>query len=324
MGLVAGLLWHGLPGSTRTPRIRINAVRHTYRFAAGITVITAAMLGLTQLDRIVLSRLVSLDEFGYFVVAALVGYGLTALARPVFTATYPRFSALAASHDAPGLKHVYRRAWQLMMMLVVPAAAVIAAFSSDLLFVWTHSRTVAHVAGPIAAIPRGWHCAQCVDVCPVRTATRPRLDETDREGQCGADTDCDAGNRSCDVTLRNSRSVRQSGLRQRGVHARGSADHPPTVIAGHRTRLVSSGSGSVQSLRRFWPPSCAGLPCHVANDPGWIVMEVAVAWSAAEIALILSNTDLRGRLKGLCLTMRTFRSQSVIPGWRVTGTVEAA
>jgi O-antigen/teichoic acid export membrane protein len=305
VGLVAGLLWHGLPASTRTPRIRINAVRHTYRFAAGITVITAAMLALTQLDRIVLSRLVSLDEFGYFVVAALVGYGLTALARPVFTATYPRFSALAASHDAPGLKHVYRRAWQLMMTLVVPAAAVVAAFSSDLLFVWTHSRTVANVAGPIAAflvvgtalnalmyvpyalqLAYGWtRLTAQVSVVLILIATPAIVLATSRYGTLGASTIWPAVNvvyMLVALPITHRRLLPDTGL-----------DWFLREVAGPVAASILA-----TILCRLAMP--------VANDPGWIVMEVAVAWTAAEIALILSNTDLRGRLKGSVFTIVHF------------------
>ncbi len=296
VGLVTGLLWHGLPASTRTPRIRINAVKHTYRFAAGITVITAATLALTQLDRIVLSRLVSLEQFGYFVLAGMVGYGLTALARPIFMATYPRFSALAASHDAPGLKHVYRRAWQLMMTLVVPAAAVIAAFSSELLFLWTHSRAVADVAGPIAAflvvgtalnalmyvpyalqLAHGWtRLTATVSVVLILIATPAIILATSRYGTLGASTIWPAVNvvfMLVALPITHRRLMPDTGLEWFLREVAGPA--AASILAAILCRLA--------------------MP--VAHEPGWIVMEIAVAWSAAEIVLILSNTDLRRRLK---------------------------
>jgi len=92
VGLVAALLWHSLPASSRAPRVRLDAVRHTRHFAAGMTVIMVTAIVLAQLDRIVVSRFVSLEQFGYFVVAGTVGYGLSALVRPVFMSIFPKFS----------------------------------------------------------------------------------------------------------------------------------------------------------------------------------------------------------------------------------------
>jgi O-antigen/teichoic acid export membrane protein len=245
---------------------------------------------------------VSLEQFGYFVVAGMVGYGLTAFARPIFMAIYPRFSALAASHDAPGLKHVYRRAWQLMMVLVVPAAAVMVAFSSELLFVWTHSRTVANVAGPIAAflvvgtalnalmyvpyalqLAHGWtRLAAKISVVLILIATPAIVLATSRYGTLGASTIWPAVNVLYMLVA---------------------------LPITHRRLMPDTGPGWF--LREVAGPAAASilaailcrLAMPVANDPGRIVMEVAVAWSAAEIVLILSNTDLRRRLIGSMFTV---------------------
>lgn len=145
------LLWRHLPASPRPPRVRVSAVRHVGGFAAGMTVITLTTLLMTQLDRVVLSRLVSLEQFGYYVVAGLVSGALTAIARQTFVSVFPRFSALVATGDLPAIERTYRHAWQFIAALIVPAAAVVAVFPAGLLLLWTHSADVAGAAGPIAS-----------------------------------------------------------------------------------------------------------------------------------------------------------------------------
>jgi O-antigen/teichoic acid export membrane protein len=151
VALVTALLWHHLPASTRAPHVKFSAVGHIRGFAAGMTIITFTALILTQLDRLILSRVVSLEQFGCYVVAGFVSSGLSTVVRPMFASIFPRFSSLAVVSDAATLASTYRRGWQLMLVLIVPAAAVIAAFSTELLFLWTRSHQLAQAAGPVAA-----------------------------------------------------------------------------------------------------------------------------------------------------------------------------
>lgn len=153
VAIVMWLLWRSLPPSRRPARIRFSAIRHTGRFAAGMTVITITGLLLSQLDRLVLSRVVSLEQFGYYVIAGMMSInGLYAVIRPMFMSIFPRFSELVASSDTSSVERTYRRGWQLMMGLIVPATALIVMFSDWLILLWTRDSVVAQAAGPIASL----------------------------------------------------------------------------------------------------------------------------------------------------------------------------
>jgi O-antigen/teichoic acid export membrane protein len=135
-------LWRSLPGTAR-PELRFDLLARVWRFAAGMTAITLVSLFLAQLDRLVLSKLISLKEFGYYTLASAVALGLYALITPVFEAFFPRFSQLVAIGDEPTLRTLYHRGCQLMAALVLPIAAVVAFFSRDLIVVWTGSADLA-------------------------------------------------------------------------------------------------------------------------------------------------------------------------------------
>jgi O-antigen/teichoic acid export membrane protein len=140
--LLGRLLWVSLPRDGPA-HFRGAVVRSVWHFAAGMTAVAVTGLFLSQLDRIILARLVSLPEFGYYGLA-LVGAGaLYGVINPIHSAVFPRLAAAAAAGDEGELKRQYHRSCQLMSVAVIPVAAVIALFSSELLRIWTRDPVVA-------------------------------------------------------------------------------------------------------------------------------------------------------------------------------------
>lgn len=145
-------LWHTMPAADRKPRLNFKLLRGVSRFAAGMSGITVSAVILTQLDKLILSRICSLEVFGYYTLAGMFGRGLMMLGVPVFDTIFPRFSALAAAHDERTMDQLYHRASQVMAVLVVPLATVLALFSSDILLLWTRSPEIARNAATIACV----------------------------------------------------------------------------------------------------------------------------------------------------------------------------
>jgi len=150
--ILAGCLWRCLPSADRAPRFSSALLRSVRRFAAGISGITVSSLILTQMDKVILSKMLSLEMFGYYSLAVVVGNGLLILVTPVFNTVFPRFTFLAATGDEKGLRALYHLSSQLMAVVIVPVALVVAMFAHDIVFLWTGSPgTAAHVS-PIVRI----------------------------------------------------------------------------------------------------------------------------------------------------------------------------
>jgi O-antigen/teichoic acid export membrane protein len=150
--LTAFFLWRNLPHSDRSARADLKLLRNVSGFAAGVSVITICAMILTQIDKLILSRLLSLEMFGYYVIAGTFGRALLMFTTPVFNTIFPRFSALVAVHDEAALRQLYNRCTQLMAVLVVPVAAVLALFPFEILLLWTRNLAVASNAAPIARV----------------------------------------------------------------------------------------------------------------------------------------------------------------------------
>jgi O-antigen/teichoic acid export membrane protein len=92
---------------------------------------------LLQLDKVVLSKVLTLEQFGYYNIATVIAAGLYSLVVPVFSAVFPRLSQFVAEDRTDRLKQLYHDSSQIMAVVVLPVAAVIAAFAPEVLLIWT-------------------------------------------------------------------------------------------------------------------------------------------------------------------------------------------
>jgi O-antigen/teichoic acid export membrane protein len=127
-------------------------LKNIWRFAAGMSGITLTALILTQLDKVILSKLLSLELFGYYTLAGIVGNGLGVLIAPIFNVVFPALCALVAVGDTEAIKRFYHRSAQVMAVIILPMAAVIALFSFDILQLWMGSTVTAQNAAPIVSV----------------------------------------------------------------------------------------------------------------------------------------------------------------------------
>jgi len=141
--LIALALWHSLPKGKRTACFDKQLLHSIWRFAAGMTAISATGLFLTQLDKILLSTLLPLKMFGYYTLASVAAGALFMFVGPIFTALFPKFSQLVAQNDNKGLTALYHRACQLMSVAILPAALVLAMFSHEVMLLWTSDPIIA-------------------------------------------------------------------------------------------------------------------------------------------------------------------------------------
>ena len=145
-------LWASLPSAQAPARFRPALLSGVRRFAAEMTGISILAVILTQLDKLILSRMLTLEQFGYYSLATVLATGLYLLASPVYTAAFPRFSQLISSGDHEGLRRLYHTSCQLVAAIVLPAALAAAVFSRELLYAWTGNLTTAEAAHQVLSL----------------------------------------------------------------------------------------------------------------------------------------------------------------------------
>lgn len=141
-----------LPQPTNTARFSVSALRSIWRFAAGMLGITMLALLLTQIDKIVLSRLLTLEAFGYYALAAVVAGGLNIMTTPVATAFYPRFTELVTRQDDLVLREAFHLGAQLVTVLTGSATAILIVFSERILLLWTADPELTRQVAPMVSV----------------------------------------------------------------------------------------------------------------------------------------------------------------------------
>ena len=141
--LIVFFLWRNLPYASDSPRFRSELFLNIWRFAVGMTAISVVSTILTQLDKIILSRMLTLEMFGYYTLASVVAMTLYRFISPVFSATYPRMTNLVTLVATEEIATLYHKSSQLVSVLVLPAAMVVAFFSKEILLLWTQNPATA-------------------------------------------------------------------------------------------------------------------------------------------------------------------------------------
>jgi len=137
-GTIAILLWRCLPVSgDGATGFKFDLIRRVWRFSAAYAANAVANLGLLHGDKIILSTLLPLRMFGYYALAQSLTNGLYAIIISLDGAIFPQFSGLIARGSETELSLVYHRASQLMSVILMPAAVMMAIFSREVLTLWT-------------------------------------------------------------------------------------------------------------------------------------------------------------------------------------------
>lgn len=116
-------------------------------FAARLGLLGVAVTVFGQMDRVVLSRMLPLSDYGFYTLAATMYAIPVMIAWPVQTAMFPRLAALARGGRHTEVRETYRSACQFVSATVGPVCLLCATFAPSVLALWTgNPAVVAHAA----------------------------------------------------------------------------------------------------------------------------------------------------------------------------------
>lgn len=135
-------LWNGMPASGIAARFSKDQLLLIKKFALGMAGISAATFFLSQIDKIVLSRLLTLSEFGYYTLAFTMASGINLFVTPLSATFFPRLSLLVKSNDLGELTKLYHKSCTLMAALIFPLCLMLIFFAEEILLVWTRDAAI--------------------------------------------------------------------------------------------------------------------------------------------------------------------------------------
>lgn len=142
--LLAVFYWRKLPRATEKPRFNPTLLKEVWRYAAGMAGTSVVVLILTQTDKLILSKMLTLENFGYYALAVtLAGTGIGMIVGSISTVYFPQFSQTVAQDKISEMRELYHRACQVMSFFLIPTVCALAFFSYEILLIWTGKPKIA-------------------------------------------------------------------------------------------------------------------------------------------------------------------------------------
>lgn len=141
-----------LPKSPLPARFSQYALAGVWRFARGMIGITLLGLLLTQVDKVLLSRLLELESYGYYILAGTIVGMLYMIIGPITQAIYPRMVELAMQEDQTKLTSTYHQGAQFVTVLTAPIVVLLSFFARGVVFMWSGNINLAENTAPILTV----------------------------------------------------------------------------------------------------------------------------------------------------------------------------
>ena len=137
------ILWSFLPQTDMPSRFEISQLKSVWRFAAGMSMNSVLWLILSQLDKIILIKVLPLKMFGYYALASTAAATVTYLGGPLYTTFLPRYTQLYTAGDNELLRKTYRRSCCLNAIIMIPTVVLLSLYSREALLFWTGNPDIA-------------------------------------------------------------------------------------------------------------------------------------------------------------------------------------
>jgi len=143
------LVRSAIPTSAAAPKFSKETLYALKNFASAMMLISFLALLLTQIDKIVLSKMISLEQFGYYTFAAAIAAGLFQLVSPITQAYYPMLTSMVSKGQTVELVKAYHNGAKIIVIGITPIALILIFFGEEIIYMWTKDRLLATNSYPI-------------------------------------------------------------------------------------------------------------------------------------------------------------------------------
>lgn len=123
----------------RIPFLDTEVLRRTWKFAGGILLIAIVASVNTQMDKLVISKILPITTLGYYILSVSLSQSLVSLVTPISMAILPRFTALYSAKKVEEASQLYEKYSVFVAIIVLSFGFNIIFFSKDLIWIWTGS-----------------------------------------------------------------------------------------------------------------------------------------------------------------------------------------
>ncbi|WP_412499852.1 oligosaccharide flippase family protein [Shewanella chilikensis] len=119
-------------------------IKKVLKFSLTIAFTSSVWVFVTQTDKLVLSGVLPLQDYGHFTLAILVANGIIMITGPISSAIMPRMTRLHSESKPIEMIKIYRQLTQVVSIIAGSAAITLIVCSKSLLIAWTGDQLLAN------------------------------------------------------------------------------------------------------------------------------------------------------------------------------------
>ena len=135
--LLKYFLWKSVSNKGYKPKFNCTLLISILRFSVKMMSITILAIILTQTDKFILVRIMSLESFSYYSLATVISFSILKITGPIINSISPKMIYYLEKNELDQLSIFYHRSTEFLSFLVVPLCFIIIFFSKEILFLWT-------------------------------------------------------------------------------------------------------------------------------------------------------------------------------------------
>ena len=113
------------------------SIKPLLKFAIGIASTSTIWILVTQVDKVYLSKVISLKEYGEYSAIFLLASGVTLINNPISLALIPRLTAIASEKNYEKLTEEYKKYTRLICLATAPLSFILIIFAKQIIWTWT-------------------------------------------------------------------------------------------------------------------------------------------------------------------------------------------
>jgi O-antigen/teichoic acid export membrane protein len=146
------VFWYKLPKPGSPRHFDFSVIKNIGKFAAGMGVASIIGTIVYQLDKLIISKLVTIEQFGYYTLATNIAMLVFNISLPIYMAMFPSFTALVHNQQQGEVKKQFHFYSKLVAGLILPVSTVIFFFAKEVLLVWTKNPSLASNTAPLLQV----------------------------------------------------------------------------------------------------------------------------------------------------------------------------
>ena len=120
--------------------------RGLWRFSGAISILSLAWIFLTVIDRLILSRTITLEEYGIYTLGITIAGVTNGLTSPIGTVMGPRLATLVGEGKLTDALCLYKKYTYLITLLAGAICSSLFFFAAEIVWVWVGDRAVGEAA----------------------------------------------------------------------------------------------------------------------------------------------------------------------------------